>query len=99
LLHQKDWVAWKTYSVLKTVDLGEFAFREQLRFGLQPVTRFVPLRRTLVHITEAAPNAPKWFAAQLTADKDWLHKATKEISKYWRQKRARHQNPEPSLRL
>jgi hypothetical protein len=31
-------------------------------------------------------NAPKWFAAvemiRLAADQDWLHKATKEISKY-----------------
>lgn len=33
-----------------------------------------------------APNAPKWFAAieviLLAADREWLHKATKEISKY-----------------
>ena len=40
-----------------------------------------------------APNAPKWFAAvemiRLAADQDWLHKATKEISKYWRNKRER----------
>jgi hypothetical protein len=38
-------------------------------------------------------NAPKWFAAVemicLAVDKDWLHKATKEISKYWRRKNAR----------
>lgn len=42
---------------------------------------------------DPAPNAPKWFAAveiiQLAADKEWLHKATKEISKYWRNKRER----------
>jgi hypothetical protein len=45
-----------------------------------------------------APNAPKWFAAvemiRLAVDKEWLHKATKEISKHWRNKRecrrARH---------
>ena len=39
---------------------------------------------------DPAPNAPKWFAAiemiRLSADHDWLHKATKEISKYWRHK-------------
>jgi hypothetical protein len=29
----------------------------------------------------------------LAADQDWLHKATKEISKYWRNKRERHINP------
>jgi hypothetical protein len=47
-------------------------------------------------------NAPKWFAAvemiRLAADKDWLHKATKEISKYWRHKRERRHSPAPSSR-
>jgi hypothetical protein len=42
---------------------------------------------------DPAPNAPKWFAAvdvvRLAADRDWLHKATKEVSKYWRHKRDR----------
>ena len=42
----------------------------------------------LTPLGDPAPNAPKWFAAvemiRLAADKDWLHKATKEISKYWR---------------
>ena len=46
---------------------------------------------------DPAPNAPKWFAAvemiRLAADTDWLHKATKEISKYWRHKRERCMNP------
>jgi hypothetical protein len=45
---------------------------------------------------DPAPNAPKWFAEvemiRLAADKDWLHKATKEISKYWRHKRERRLN-------
>jgi len=40
---------------------------------------------------DPAPNAPKWFAAieiiQLAFDVDWLNKATKEVSKYWRHKR------------
>jgi len=40
---------------------------------------------------------PKWFAAvgmiRLAADQDRLHKATKEISKYWRHKRERRQAP------
>jgi len=53
----------------------------------------------LIPLGDPAPNAPKWFAAvemiQLAADKDWLHKATKEISKHWRRKRERHQNSEP----
>jgi len=45
---------------------------------------------------DPAPNAPKWFAAVeiigLATDKDWLHKATKEISKHWRQKRVQRMN-------
>jgi hypothetical protein len=36
---------------------------------------------------------------RLAADQDWLHKATKEISKYWRNKRERRLNPLPSPRL
>jgi hypothetical protein len=48
----------------------------------------------LTPLGEPAPNAPKWFCAveviQLAADRDWLHKATKEISKHWRLKRERH---------
>ena len=45
---------------------------------------------------DPAPNAPKWFAAvdviRLAADRDWLHKATREISKYWKHKRERRVN-------
>ncbi|MGA2181138.1 MAG: hypothetical protein ABSH15_16345 [Verrucomicrobiota bacterium] len=51
----------------------------------------------LTPLGDPAPNAPKWFAAvemiRLATDKDWLHKATKEIAKYWRFKRQRHMNP------
>ena len=47
----------------------------------------------LTPLGDPAPNAPKWFSAveviRLAGDQDWLHKATKEISKYWRQKRKR----------
>ena len=49
----------------------------------------------LTPLGEPAPNAPKWFAAmeviRLAADNDWLNRATKEVSKYWRQKRERQQ--------
>jgi DMSO/TMAO reductase YedYZ molybdopterin-dependent catalytic subunit len=52
---------------------------------------------------DPAPNAPKWFAAvemiRLATDQDWLHKATKEISKYWRLKRERRQTSEPLSRM
>ena len=51
----------------------------------------------LTPLGDPAPNAPKWFAAvemiRLATDKDWLHKATKEISKFWRNKRKRRMNP------
>jgi hypothetical protein len=51
----------------------------------------------LTPLGDPAPSAPKWFAAvemiRLAADQDWLHKATKEISKYWRNKRERRQTP------
>src|SRR5471030_3160601 len=49
----------------------------------------------LTPLGDPAPNAPKWFAAvemiRLATDQDWLHKATKEIAKYWRDKRERRQ--------
>jgi hypothetical protein len=49
--------------------------------------------RKLVPLGDPAQNAPKWFCAmevlQLTSDREWLHKATKEVSKYWRYKRER----------
>src|SRR5579864_5138981 len=47
----------------------------------------------LTPLGDPAPNAPKWFAAvevvRLAADRDWLHKASKEVSQYWRHKRNR----------
>ena len=50
----------------------------------------------LTPLGDPAPNAPKWFAAMeiigLAADNDWLNRATKEVSKYWRHKRERQQN-------
>ena len=54
----------------------------------------------LTPLGDPAPNAPKWFGAvgmiRLAADQEWLHKATKEISKYWGQKRGRRMNSEPT---
>jgi hypothetical protein len=55
----------------------------------------------LTPLGDPAPNAPKWFAAvemiRLACDQAWLHKATREIAKYWRNKRERRQSPLPSL--
>jgi hypothetical protein len=51
----------------------------------------------LPSLGDPAPNAPKWFAAieviQLAADRDWLNKATREVSKYWWYKRERRGRP------
>src|ERR1022692_990966 len=56
----------------------------------------------LTPLGDPAPNAPKRFAAvemrRLAADQDWLHKATKEIAKFWRNKRLRGQERQPSRR-
>lgn len=42
-------------------------------------------------------NGPKWFCAvemiRLATDRDWLHKATKEIAKYLRKKCERRLTP------
>lgn len=50
----------------------------------------------LTPLVDPAPNAPKWFAAiemiEFAADRDWLNRATREVSKYWRQKRDRLSN-------
>ena len=47
-----------------------------------------------------APNAPKWFAAieviRLAADRDWLNRATREVSKHWRHKRERRVRHPPA---
>ena len=55
----------------------------------------------LTPLGDPAPNAPKWFAAveviHLAGDKEWLHRATKEVSKYWRRKRERREQPRPVI--
>jgi hypothetical protein len=49
--------------------------------------------KLLKNLGNAAPNAPKYFAAceiqKIAADPDWLHKATKAISTHWRVKNER----------
>src|ERR1043165_1449130 len=53
--------------------------------------------KRLEPLGDPAPNAPKWFAAveviRLAADRDWLSRASREVSKYWRQKRERFSKP------
>jgi hypothetical protein len=51
----------------------------------------------LTPLGDPAPNAPKWFAAieliRLAADRDWLSRASREVSRYWRHKRERCAKP------
>jgi hypothetical protein len=51
----------------------------------------------LTVLGDPAPNAPKWFSAveliRLAADRDWLNRASREVSKYWRHKRERRSKP------
>jgi hypothetical protein len=58
--------------------------------------------RKLTPLGDPASNTPKWFAAvemiRLAGDEDWLNKATREVPKYWRQKRERRMNTLPSTR-
>jgi hypothetical protein len=56
----------------------------------------------LTPLGDPAPNAPKWFAAieliRLAADRDWLSRARREVSKYWRHKRKRCLKPRARAR-
>src|ERR1039458_1468221 len=51
----------------------------------------------LTPLGDPAPNAPKWFSAveliRLAADREWLSRASREVSKYWRHKRERCSKP------
>ena len=57
----------------------------------------------LAALGDPAPNAPKWFAAieliRLAADRDWLSRASREVSKYWRHKRERCAQPRSASSL
>jgi hypothetical protein len=63
-----------------------------LGFGDQDIQILMSVGK-LTPLGDPAPNAPKWFAAveiiRLATDQDWLHKATKEIAKHWKNKRER----------
>jgi len=85
---------WATKDLPARLDVAQTA--RLLGFGqhdihiLMAVGKLTPLR-------DPAPNASKWFAAveiiQLAADREWLHKATTELAKYWRHKRERSHAP------
>lgn len=88
--------AWATKDLPARLDVAATA--KLLGFAEHDIQILMAVGK-LIPLGEPAPNAPKWFASveivQLAVDADWLHKATKEISKYWRQKRERRMNLSP----
>src|SRR5664279_5160515 len=90
-------VTWATRDLPARLDVAQtsklLGFSEHDIQILMGVSELTPLG-------DPAPNAPKWLAAveiiRLASDKDWLHKATKEIAKYWRPKPQRYQRSAPA---
>ena len=86
--------AWATMDLPARLDA--MATSKLLGFGEHDIQILMAARK-LVPLGDPAPNAPKWFAAieiiRLATDKDWLTKATKEISKHWKHKRERRRDP------
>lgn len=72
--------------------LDVLATAKLLGFSVSDIQVLMGLGK-LTPLGDPAPNAPKWFAAveviRWATDTVWLDKATKEISKYWRNKRER----------
>ena len=91
--------AWATRELPGRLDVVETA--KLLGFAEHDVQILMAVGK-LMPLGDPAPNAPKWFASieiiKLSTDQVWLHKATKELSKYWRNKRGRRQTPVPSPR-
>ncbi len=94
---QTAMMTWAARGLPARLDVGATA--KLLGFAEHDIQILMSVRK-LTPLGDPAPNAPKWFAAvemiRLAADQDWLHKATKEIAKYWRHKRQRSQTPAPA---
>lgn len=84
---------WAAKNLPARLDVGQTA--KLLGFASHDI-KILMAAGKLTPLGDPAPNAPKWFAAveilQLVTDVGWLNKATKEVSKYWRQKRQRRGN-------
>ena len=91
---------WATRNLPGRLDVGQTA--KLLGFGEHDIQILMAVGK-LTPLGDPASNAPKWFAAiemvRLATDEDWLHKATKELAKYWRHKRERRSTPAPAPRL
>jgi hypothetical protein len=89
---QAAMATWAARNLPARLDVSATA--KLLGFTVQDIQILMGVGK-LTPLGDPAPNAPKWFAAvemiRLATDQDWLHKATKEIAKYWRQKRERRQ--------
>jgi hypothetical protein len=91
------WATWAAKNLPGRLDVGATA--KLLGFAEHDIQVLMATGK-LTPLGDPAPNAPKWFAAvemiRLATDKEWLHKATKEISKHWQRKRVRRQAPLPA---
>ena len=91
--------AWATKDLPARLDVGATA--KLLGFAVHDMQILMAVGR-LTPLGDPAPNAPKWFAAvemiRLAGDQEWLHKATKELSKFWHSKRVRRQSQPLSMR-
>ena len=96
---QAAMATWAARNLPARLDVTETA--KLLGFAVHDMQILMAVGK-LTPLGDPAPNAPKWFAAveiiRLAADQDWLHKATKEISKFWHSKRVRRQSIPPSSR-
>lgn len=96
-LTQEALIAWANRGLPARLDVGTTA--KLLGFAEHDIQILMAAGK-LTPLGDPAPNAPKWFAAiemiRLATDRDWLHKATREISKYWRIKRERRQTQSES---
>jgi len=85
---------WAARNLPARLDVAETA--KLLGFAVHDMQILMAVGK-LTPLGDPAPNAPKWFAAvemiRLAGDQEWLHKATKELSKFWHGKRVRRQSP------
>jgi hypothetical protein len=96
---QTAMATWAARNLPARLDVTETA--KLLGFAVHDMQILMAVGK-LTPLGDPAPNAPKWFAAvemiRLAGDQDWLHKATKELSKFWHSKRMRRQSSPPPSR-
>jgi hypothetical protein len=82
--------AWATRRLPARLDVASTA--QLLNFAEHDIQVLMRVGK-LTPLGDPAPNGPKWFGAveiiRLAADTEWLSRASREVSKYWRHKRER----------